>query len=76
MNRRFVTCLLALVGFVCCRARADLAPLPPDPGINDTIKSDFSADAHADEIAQAVHPEVLKLAASDSDPMTVAMVRQ
>jgi hypothetical protein len=76
MNRRFVTCLLALVGFVCCRAGADLAPVPPDPGIDDSLKSDFAADTHASEIAQAVHPEIIKLAAGDSDPATVAMVRQ
>jgi len=76
MNRRFVTCLLALVGWMCCRARADLAPLPPDPGIDDSWKTDYTAGAHADEVAQAVHPEVVKLAAGDSDPMTVAMVRK
>jgi hypothetical protein len=79
MNRFFCSYLVALIGVMCCRSMAEVVPVPVDPGISDTAKSDLNLASNSAEIAeitQKVHDEVTKLAQNPTDQAMVVMIRQ
>jgi hypothetical protein len=79
MNRRFVSCLLALLAFASnglfdVRALGDVATLPADPPILDAAKQALNVGAYSAEFAK-IGVEVQKLVQSARDKPTVSMVR-
>jgi len=79
MNRCFGFYLVGLIGLMCCRTLAEIAPVPADPGISDAAKSDLNLSSNLAEIAEIkrkVHDEVAKLAQNPSDQATVVRIRQ
>ena len=79
MNRCFGFYLVGLIGLMCCRGMAEVTPVPDDPGISDTSKTDLNLTANSEEVGEItlkVQAEVTKLAQNPSDPATVTMFRQ